>query len=963
MEPVPAEQNELLTIIGSYESAKETYTRLQKELDDLYDELQSLLAEKNAIQRQRLMLFPIEEGKEPEPLDRNDPRQITLGNLQAQQSDVNLKYEKAVGEYNIKVAESENAKKHIRQWDDYFTRVPNAQPKDWVPLPLEEADDSVVIREGDLIIDDESESEALDRILKEQGEGAVASLRGMVRKRRLDDQDEPDLEESDEGDFPYPAEYEHWQSKMMTMIENLSDRKKDAVYNGAVEAVVEHKSYSKFKDSIPGFRTAILQLARVASDWEKQRPGKGYQFHLLIDNLARFDSRGSFHAGKPPTKWRVFFWAVFLRLLFPRIEDRLTENFMQSHVAGEGDLINDLAAALKRELNIKYERNALKMANNVWEWVRDMWFSYFDRAPTAEEFAEYYCLEREGKIWDGWDRVFINLRHSQTQPAEIEPPSPASPSVMPFKKRSHPVDSYTLTDPDTGVLTFLAPSSAGLKQGDLDMPGAAVTRQTSTMVRQEVQDYIQKEVGQPGTFDDAKARMVTNWSGLRNDTPDNHINGWVNGFVEWLDHYWWKKFQSQPSRQQLAEYTKYQTPDQNLTVRDWNTIFGSQGPTAAVPASVSPASRPPPVKPSPPRSGGGGGSQSKRSKASMTSQDYEQAVEEARAELNELESNLGIEMETQNKLLEQLHAATNEAERNLNAKQEDLRIAQEAFNTAQDALRQFEPQVEASNTKYNNLRAGLTRKLEDAEAARDAFKARVMSDERKSKVAKAQGEPKEKEEAYDGGESGTEDRGDQAAAQRSQSRESALQEPERKGKQRFQIPLKKFTRLEVILAEKKITLQQLMRAIMNHEDRVFKVYARQKGLEDARAAYSASSNKEHAKKLVDFFNNTFTAMEEQMPRTKKDYDSVATAISNIFATSTLFNDLVESSQEKRDDDISYTPTQSQISFLGCAMCANPKAKTKAGCCGQLRYCGQQCADDHWPRHQSACGNKNGKLFV
>ena len=57
-----------------------------------------------------------------------------------------------------------------------------------------------------------------------------------------------------------------------------------------------------------------------------------------------------------------------------------------------------------------------------------------------------------------------------------------------------------------------------------------------------------------------------------------------------------------PTDDVVADYTKYQSPDEKLTVHDWNKIFGSQKQTAALPLPAS-ASRPPPVEPSLPQIG------------------------------------------------------------------------------------------------------------------------------------------------------------------------------------------------------------------------------------------------------------------------------------------------------------------------------------------------------------------------
>lgn len=58
--------------------------------------------------------------------------------------------------------------------------------------------------------------------------------------------------------------------------------------------------------------------------------------------------------------------------------------------------------------------------------------------------------------------------------------------------------------------------------------------------------------------------------------------------------------------------------------------------------------------------------------------------------------------------------------------------------------------------------------------------------------------------------------------------------------------------------------------------------------------------------------------------------------------------------ENLKEDADFASSDSQISFMGCAMCSNPKAKTMAGCCGKLRYCGQRCADAHWTEHAAKC---------
>lgn len=51
----------------------------------------------------------------------------------------------------------------------------------------------------------------------------------------------------------------------------------------------------------------------------------------------------------------------------------------------------------------------------------------------------------------------------------------------------------------------------------------------------------------------------------------------------------------------------------------------------------------------------------------------------------------------------------------------------------------------------------------------------------------------------------------------------------------------------------------------------------------------------------------------------------------------------------------------QFFSLGCDACSKRNPKTKSSCCGEMRYCNQQCADRHWATHKGDCRiNKGAK---
>lgn len=517
----------------------------------------------------------------------------------------------------------------------------------------------------------------------------------------------------------------------------------------------------------------------------------------------------------------------------------------------------------------------------------------------------------------------------------------ASPSMVPFKKRSHRAHPYTLTDPDTGVLTFLAPSPAELKQGDLDMPGAAVTRQTSAMVRQEVQNYILAEVVVANTFDDAKTQMVINWSGLKTDTPSTHIRGWVDGFVEWLDHWWWKTHNGRPSRNQLAEFTRYENPSQRLTEDDWRTIFGSQQQSAAVPASATKRVSPPPRSGSSQRSGGGE-PPTKRPNAPTTVEEHAQAVEDAKAALNDLESTRDNEIREQNKKLEELRSTTSLARTDLEAKQEAFNLAGEAFrsatetfNLADETLRQFESKAAKTKTEYNRLLEESKRELGDAQAALETARKveRAASIERRKKA---------QEQAQEAVIDLT--RAEQAEAQRKLRRQTSFEvqgtgEAELAHKQRQkQEQRKKYP------PNGSVTAFFALYGI--NTDDVVK-FIREAPSADLVPQYASIQDKKQR------WNTLYQTLKKFLrPRAGSvvDFNDMQRFVP-VFQNKTWLEFITEI---QPDTEPSFEVLESQISFLGCAMCAKPKAKTKAGCCGQLRYCGQRCADAHWTEHAAKC---------
>lgn len=511
------------------------------------------------------------------------------------------------------------------------------------------------------------------------------------------------------------------------------------------------------------------------------------------------------------------------------------------------------------------------------------------------------------------------------QVIEAPSPAPASPSMVPLKKRPPPVDPYTLTDPDTGVLTFLAPSPAGLKEGDLDMPGAAVTRQTSTMVTVDVENYILSEVGTKD-LNVAKGRMANNWKKIADPSIDiSHIQGWVNGFIAWLDNYWWKRPNLKamavgPTRSELAAFTKYQTPDQKLTVNDWNTIFGSQGPTAAVPR-LALAPRPPLVNPSQFRSGGGGGEAS-ASEGEMQER-LTRGWEKNQSAMADAKRKIQADDEKFEKEKTQRVAA-------LKKLQEEEDKATRARTFAESALADFEAQDIERKRKQNEMMTQLEAK--EAELRQQAKAARATKKQDLAREAQAERQRDEQRQQAEATRLQQEQEQEELARKMRQEKKQPKTYPASASVSDF-FNLYGLTRAEVENAVKDKGYQAFVGEYMDFDDknkRWKRIY------DNLRDFFSV-----HAGESIDLAD-----MEREV---------------HVFQNTT-WAELISNLQDRHaKPEVSFS--ESQISFLGCAMCTKPKAKTKAGCCGQLRYCGQQCADNHWPRHQSACGNKNGKLFV
>lgn len=49
-------------------------------------------------------------------------------------------------------------------------------------------------------------------------------------------------------------------------------------------------------------------------------------------------------------------------------------------------------------------------------------------------------------------------------------------------------------------------------------------------------------------------------------------------------------------------------------------------------------------------------------------------------------------------------------------------------------------------------------------------------------------------------------------------------------------------------------------------------------------------------------------------------------------------------------------------LIQCAICDQPSS-VRSGCCAQIMYCGQECADDHWTAHEQQCIGKLKSLLT
>lgn len=458
-------------------------------------------------------------------------------------------------------------------------------------------------------------------------------------------------------------------------------------------------------------------------------------------------------------------------------------------------------------------------------------------------------------------------------------------------------------------------------------------------------NFLSKNVQQTYPGQGYKSAMLENWKQLpevqEKEIPPAHIEGWINGFEAWLDNWWFDVTRNSNNRAptfvDLETYTQYDSNMPKVKI-NWANIFGLQGQAAAVPHSASPASRPPSSKSSPFRSGGGpnapsASEETRKKRETLRYHEKEEHLKQAREDFADEQKN--YEAARQRTLDEITRQGTQEAQA-----KEKKRKAQEEENEAQRLQRELQSQLSELQKEHEARKNTLRQKIDAAESA--------VTEVKKTAAEQRQLEKSKTPAAVEVVESDD----DTSAETRKARAASSVKDPLDRYETQVKIQ-KKLNSLSPAtrnyLRQRGATPYRLLRTVnmmgpTDVEDAV--LIAKMQRLEASRDE-SDEDKERFADALVDVTKSILDLLNSAVRK-----DQIRQIGPSKFLT---WDKFLGSVGDKDDMVVSYL--QSQISFLGCAMCANPKAKTVAGCCRQLRYCNQQCADKHWPRHESACGNK------
>lgn len=393
-----SEKRKHVVPVETYEKLASAKQRLQKELDELSSEIDSLKDQNNILwEKERKMA-------DKEMIEKSRDERVQLAVKQGRLNEL----------YDSKIDEYEKTKSQLRKWDELFADfAAEKRPEGWSPVSPN-ASQNLDDDDNDWIEDDGLDMGEADEIIFQLQEDTKKRYMQAIR-------DEPEEEQDDDDEA---VEYEP--SRLMTKITAMSKGRKSRAYKTSFMAIVQE--FPASSEYVPYPAKAYLQLSRVAAQWEKEHPHLPYDWTWMINNLVK----------EKPAEWNILFWRVFTKLLFPDIFEQMAEKFVRDNVSGKGTPKGNLTDAILKELKTD-RRAAEKTQRVIWKWLIE-WYNVNHNPPKLEDIAN--SLRFKGKPWDGWARVFINLSNKtkkgaspQTPGAVTLPSPPRSRSPDPASER------------------------------------------------------------------------------------------------------------------------------------------------------------------------------------------------------------------------------------------------------------------------------------------------------------------------------------------------------------------------------------------------------------------------------------------------------------------------------------------------------------------------------------------------
>lgn len=920
MEPVPTEREALLASVGSFEQAEARRQTLQAQLDDAYDEIERQRARSAQLREQEDELLPSVEGS-TEARVPTPANVAAVKTIQLERAKLAVSLNTTIFRYNELVGRYDEAEEAVRRWVDYYQRFPAEQPVGWEnPLPGggESRRERAPAPRGEVYFDDEegSQEAQIEQARREFGDAAAEAMREMFRKRMMEDtgdlgpeanrSEEGESSESSQGAFPMDIP----PSTLTTRMQQWGPRYLDHAYETAYNRVPP-----QYQKIAPTYKQAFRQLARIAALFEQEHPGRRYTMSWMIENLARFDTQGHFHRNQKATEWRTTFWSVFFRALFPNLQGTMADKFMRRHAAGQGDnLEEDLAASFERELGIPHDV-AHRLQESVWLWLEHEWYRYNNNPPTLEDLMEEFYID--GAPWNGWDRVFVRLRRREEerqrkkkQKADLAPP--AAPTTPP---RPEEPELQTLFVPAPAARSRAESREASVVLFDGGEPELELEPLVTPPKKKKTTAVVAVEEPAPPKVAELTDEERTPPMAARRPAAPAAPAGDDKGKGELSS-----ESSAKVEPEVAIEEATRRLQSGEATFAQALAWFTTNARRALQDASMRERAR--------------------------------EHLMRVRAEMEDAE--------TARQLAEALERA---------ATKERLRQEARAAAAAAEAARLAEEEerarvLEAARLAEEARQLALQKQTEAANAARAANEARQAASAEQSRLAEAERRLAEMEQRL---QAMQEQHARELAAARKQAKKVKVVKTKRvtpaerdaaiaEKRERYRAQEEKIRqeRAEQLAREQESEeeRQRKTREAAVVRDVVAAFFDRYGTSQEQFVRYVKTSFPPNALTHVRYAYTPEVIIAEMRVYLEKNPDMTPSELQRVLPITTMvsWRQLLENSKSVRIT----APLPALALPMGCAACDKPDAKMKAGCCGKLLYCSQQCANQHWATHEAAC---------